>query len=586
MNDELVPIDSDLRSQLARRSAGRLPEGLLVDVTYALDAVPVSAAGLPRLRPVWRGPRLAAAGLGAALLAVLVVAIAFPALRGGPAAVPAGYPANRALTASELNSLLAGPPLATNTALVVSATIDIRMDVCPMNRYPTVGVIHGIEPQICVMQGGLPPLLTGTTTTGIFALRYLGARTFGLLGQVTPAPDSRIALGATDDWPLAGQTFLVNGWLGADDLPVSCVSPPAAGDVLSPAGEDCAYDDWLSDAPTAEGIAADHAAYAGSPQTSYDPLSLRGNARHVEAGGMRIIDGLDPHTPVHGVFVVRSQAEACSGALAVDSRGCPAWRVLARLADLSLTAPSAVATLPPGPTSTIEPVTTPAVHAPSPTPLALPTSSDGAAPLGLLGSGNRPLTEGEFASLWAADPAHLSGRIAIVKGPVPTGFECSDVGSVASGSPISAPGCHPLEGQIAPEGYWVVKIGADGKFTIVGELTVPSTGFVFTLDQVNAATTLKRGDLAVVDGWLLEHVPTCDYGPPLPSACGPFSEIASMATDNSPSGIGVQQGAYQQIIGVAGEWTIDGPPVHGLFLVQLTNTTVGTLVVRLEAVTP
>ena len=346
MNAQLPPIDSEIRDQLARRSAGRLPEGLLTEVTTALDEV---AAPRPRLgwRPVWRAPRLALAGLGAALVAILAVAVAFPALTPAPAAPLAGYPADRPLTTAEMGSLLDGPTLPTNTTVVVAATIDIRKDICGMNRYPTVGVIHGLEPVVCVMEGGLPPALTGTTATGIFALRYLGARSLGLLGQVTPASGTRTAFDVTGDWPLAGKTFLVNGWLGADDLPASCLATPVAGDVLNPNGSDCTYDDWLGQESTALGIAADHETHAGLPQPSYDPLSLRGNARHVEAGGMRIIDAIDQAAPVHGVFVVRSVTEGCAGDPPQSSLGCGAWRVLAKVADVSLPAPTAQPTAQP-----------------------------------------------------------------------------------------------------------------------------------------------------------------------------------------------------------------------------------------------
>ncbi len=78
MNGELPPIDSDMREQLARRAAGRLPDGLLSDVTAALDGAP---SDRPRRLPMarltapasWRSPRLAAA-TGLALVAVLAVA--------------------------------------------------------------------------------------------------------------------------------------------------------------------------------------------------------------------------------------------------------------------------------------------------------------------------------------------------------------------------------------------------------------------------------------------------------------------------------------------------------------------------------
>jgi len=125
-----------------------------------------------------------------------------------------------------------------------------------------------------------------------------------------------------------------------------------AGDVLLPIGGDCPYDNWLGTEATAPGIAADHEYSAAAPGASYDPLALRGNARHVEAGGMRIIDRIDHAAPVYGVYVVRWVTEGCPHDSPIDSRGCGAWRVLARVSDTSLHAPTATATPTPAPIGT------------------------------------------------------------------------------------------------------------------------------------------------------------------------------------------------------------------------------------------
>jgi hypothetical protein len=429
--------------------------------------------------------------------------------------------------------------------------------------------------QVCVMAANVGAYLSGASVTGIFAFRYLAQGVLGLIGQLTPASTSKLAFRVGEDWPQAGQTFLVDGWLGADGLLVDCLSAPVAGDVLDPNGEDCPYDDWLSDASTAPGIQADHEYHPPSPPPSYDPLSLRGNARHVEAGGMRLIDSIDPAAPVFGVYVARADTDACPYPSAADTSGCATWRVLARVTDAPKPLPSAAT---PSPTPTT---------APPATPVVLPTGATGAAPIGLMGSGNRPLTEGEFATLWAADPAHLAGRIAIVKGPVPTGFECWSAGAADASAPPGT--CHIaiLDGQIAADGhYWAVRVGADGKLAIVGELSTPTSSFVFSLDGVNSATSLKDGNLVVVDGWLLEGLLTCNSGAtPLPGSCL-YSAIESTSSFNSPAWIGVQRGAYQEITGTAADWTTEGPPVHGLFLVRVSNNGEGTLLARLEAATP
>ncbi len=341
MNDQPLPIDSALREQLARRSAGRLPEGLLAGVSAALDAAAAPrVARSPRL--AWRIPRLVAAAMGLALVATLAVAIALPEFRGGPATPLAGYPTDRALTTAELAALLAGPPLAINTPLVVSATIDVRSDVCPMNRYPTAGVIDGMDPQVCVMQGGLPPMLTGTKATGTFALRYLGARTFGLLGEITPASSSKLAFHVADDWPLTGKTFLVDGWLGANVNPAPCASEESVsyGDPLDPTGNACGHEYWLADDPTAY-----------PSESTAMPVPPTG-ARAVGAYGMSFFDSVPDNALIHGVFVVRSVVEQCPSAPPQSNVGCSAWLVLAKLADIALPEPTAPPTAAPTATPT------------------------------------------------------------------------------------------------------------------------------------------------------------------------------------------------------------------------------------------
>ncbi len=484
MNEQLPPIDSGLREQLARRSAGRLPDGLVVDVFAALDSRP------PR-RTIWRIPRLAVAGLSLAIVAVLAVTIAFSGTHTAPAATTPslnGYPAERALTTAELASLMAGPALPLNTALVASVTIDVRNDVCPMDRYQTQGVVEGMASQVCVMTAGAA--VQPMTLTGTFAFRYLGPGYLGLVGKIAPASLSTLAFKVADSWPDTGTTFLVDGWLGADELMSHCAAAPSAGDILAPDGGDCPFDNWLGDGPTAPGIQADHE-YAGTSTPTYDPLSLRGNARHVLAGGMRLIDLIDHAAPMKGVYVVTAATEGCPGDAITSSRGCSTWRVLARVADISMPVPnpsSPAAT--PSRTSTL---------APPATPIVQPSVPPSLAPVGLLGSGNRPLTANELTNLIAADPAGMVGRTAIVKGPVPLGqcqkFEssimCSDMLSPSTG-----------------EGSFAVRVGTSGQLSLVGggPIEVGPHGLVWTLPQV---TTSKPSGLVVVDAWL-DYANDCD----------------------------------------------------------------------------
>ncbi len=124
MNEQLPPIDQDLRGQLARRSGSRLPEDLLAATYAGLDV----ARPQPRR---WTGPRLNRLVAGAAACALIVILTAalvvVPRFQTAPAiSALAGYPAERALTTAELAAVMAGPALATNTALVADGTIDVQ----------------------------------------------------------------------------------------------------------------------------------------------------------------------------------------------------------------------------------------------------------------------------------------------------------------------------------------------------------------------------------------------------------------------------------------------------------------------------
>jgi hypothetical protein len=731
-----------------------------------------------------------------------VADVSLPQATATPPASLAGYPAGRALTAAELAALMARPAMLPNAPLVASVTIDANTDVCPMDRYPTIGVVEGMGAQVCVMGAGVSTYLSTPKAAGVFAFRYLGPGVLGFIGEITPAP-AQMAFRVADEWPLQGKTFLVDGWLGAEGLMESCARPPTSGEILLPDGEDCPYDDWLSDDSTAPGIQADHEYSPPSPLPSYDPLSLRGNARHVGAGGMRIIDSVDHAAPVHGVYVVRSVTEACAGDPPQSSRGCGAWRVFAKLADVSAPVatpvPTPSPTLPaatppagypvdraltaaelaavmagpalpanttlvaavtidssesgaPGCVPTIDsgtiglvhgmptrmcvfgggfsparvpgifafrylgpgalylmaqitpasssrlafhateawpwtisgdttflvggylvrepagsritdtptgpmpassltpqpvqvddtagidstdpsrygvflvrclPVYTPtdskgshgdgfAYHviaqvgdialpgasatpppsptpttAPPETPIPFPTVSPVAAPTGLMGSGNRPLTAAEFATLWAADPAHLAGRIAIVKGPVPAGFRCRPT-VIYESSPSRTCYANVVDGQIAPEGYWAIRVGSDGMLSAVGELSTPSNGFVHSLPSAMAAWKETGGGsrLFLVDAWI---------GGMAADACDvmgqPCYEVSWLAPTSENTGLGstpdhpqleVQPGAYHMF----GPGNVGGgPAIQGIFLVQ-GNSGAGMVLARLEVGIP
>jgi hypothetical protein len=345
MNGQLPPIDPRLGEQLARRSAGRVPPGLLTDVISELDRTPV---WLDRPRVSFavghRNWQTAGALAGLAAVVALVAAlIAMPALQTGPAALK-GYPTDRALTTAELAAVMAGPALATNTALVAEVTIQARTDVCPMDRYPTVGVVEGMRLQVCVMGSGVGAYMNVTQQSGVFAFRYLAPGVLGLVGQVTPA-SSRLAFHVADDWPLTGKTFVVDAWLGGTPF-VQWACPAggiSAGDVLSPNGGECGLESWLADSATPGAIGT--LAGKAFANASVDPIALFGDARLVKAGGMRQIDSVDSAPPQHGEYLVRSATGACPADPPTSSRGCPYWLVLAKLAEVSVPTPTSTPTL-------------------------------------------------------------------------------------------------------------------------------------------------------------------------------------------------------------------------------------------------
>jgi hypothetical protein len=481
------------------------------------------------------------------------------------AAPLAGYPADRALTTAELATLLAGPALPTNTALVATVTIDAKTDVCPMNRYPTIGVIHGLDSQVCVMGAGVYAYLATASETGTFAFRYLAPGILGLLGEITPASASHLTFRAADTWPTVGSTFLVDGWLyeidgwaGFPQVPGSVQyvcpvnTPEPAGDPLDPTGSDWCIYTWLGDS-------------SAGPSSPFGA----GDARPVEAAGVVQIDAIPTATAVYGTYVVRTVSEQCPQASSGDTRNC--GRILARVADTLNLTPS-VATHMPTPTPTA---------APPASPLALPTGAP-AAPIGLIGSGNRSLTAGEFASLWAADPAHLAGRLAVVEGPVPASFSCGPAGVAAGASTVP---CHVevSQSQIAADGhYWAVRVGSDGKLSVVGEIATPKSGFVFTLDQrVRVDGSLPDG-LTIVDAWLdWEPSLACDTPPyPTGSECyggAVWTVLTSAPLSTQPAGYPYMQtpppGVVAVTVGIGdyqrfGSSDIMARPIHGLFLIS------------------
>jgi hypothetical protein len=212
------------------------------------------------------------------------------------------------------------------------------------------------------------------------------------------------------------------------------------------------------------------------------------------------------------------------------------------------------------------------------TPVASPGGSE-VTPTALFGNGNRPLTVAEFPTLWAADPAHLAGRIIIVKGPVPTGFECSGVRP--TDAPATTDSCYAntVDGQIASEGYWAVRVRTDGMLEVVGELSTPTSGFVVSLDEARAVWNTPGSDktLVLVDGWIGgKGADACDV------VGQPCYEVSWLASTPEGPQVSVQPGAYHRFgAGKVG----GGPAIQGIFLVQ-GSAGDGQVLARMEVAVP
>lgn len=441
------------------------------------------------------------------------------------------YPTDRALTADEFGRMLDVGTPRQNDTVVVDGTVEPGSSGCTIIDafYPInlVGKLKGISPEPCVYSSSSSPISSGRLVFRM--LSPAPGRMLGYLGTIT-TPVEGMVYKPTDTWPTTvGETFLTQGYMG--QIGVMCPVEPqptpttGSGNPLDPNGADPCAIDYISSS-----------AGAG-------PLSTPPDGQYVNAAGARILDSI-PGSPTYGVYVVRYTGDAQLGP----------WKVLARLTDIPQTDVSE------RPTPT-----------PTPTPTTAPSRATGTPLTALWGSGNRPLTVGEFASLSASSPTSLEGRTVIAKGPIP-----GCVGVILTSCPA----------PIAGEGYWVVDVDTRGRTSIVGELSTPGGRFVSTLDQVTGDSAPSAGSLIVVDAYLLIYPLTCNRdSTPVPSGCNP-SELHSTAADQSPYALTVQDDAYQRITGLPGDVTGDGPPVHGVFLLRMTSGDVADLLGQMSTANP
>lgn len=436
------------------------------------------------------------------------------------------YPA-RPLEADELAAAMAAGQT-TDGAVVASGTIATATAGCSSEGgYLPIGRLQTSTGGLCVVGiDDQDAKHRPKSASGTFAFRVLDSHTLGYMATVdgTPRPG--------EAWPV-GSTLLVWGWLTS-----SVEFCPNLGSLvpepLDPVGDGCPQV-FLSDSPVSATLPTE------GPAAGWHQLLLPGYPSN-EAVSLG-----SPH-----FFLIRDEATCALPTTGISDRVC-GWQIMAQINPL------------------------PELAVPSPTVALSP--GIGADSLGLAGPGGRPLTVAEFPTLWAADPNHLANRIVLVKGPVPTGFECWDAGAAdASASPGT---CHiaVLSGYVAQEGYWAIRVGADGKMSLVGEVKMPSGGMTFSVAELDGGQGLAAGELGVVDGWLAFSGLRCDIIMPTNNPpCSP----SWLQDSGDQHEILVQSDAFATFA----DPTTDMSTTHAFYLVKMTGPGQAMILARLETSTP
>ncbi len=400
--------------------------------------------------------------------------------------------------------------------------------------YQVLGRVQGPAEPICVvgLADGLAwhrPSLNG----GIFAFRFLEP---GLLAYVDEIrfQTSHLAFAADQTWP-DEQTIVARGWVVSMPASYPCPSYAAKLQPLDPDSPNCP-DAWLTAGPMREDQARAAAEAGKAHRVALPYLAPDDPARVVST---------------EGVYLIRDETRVCrANDPDLPDRAACSWQILGRIAPLAL---------PPAPPPTATP-------APPATPVAFLPGT------GLVGPGGRPMTQAELALAWAADPKHLAGRIVITKGAVHSGFLCWDAGAANASAPLGHCNLGVLEGSIAPEGYWAVRVGSDGRLSVVGEVTILGGLFVSTVPQFKAAS-LEMGQLVVVSGLLAFAGDACDVLPTLPGSgvCSPSTLEGGGVT------IPVQPGAHAS-------FGTGANPSADLYLVRRLDGGQAEILARLETI--
>jgi hypothetical protein len=511
------------------------------------DAIPsgVAVRGVYIVRSTTEGcpgdPPQSSRGCGAWRVLAKVAEISMPAPSGTPLEVATTAPTT-APPATPLATTLTGV-MGTGNQPLTTDELETLMVTRPDHLAGRVVIVEApIPTQISCQSdasgGGCAVNSKPLASDGAWAVSIGADGTLSLTGQIaTPTAGGYVfKLDQLQAWSSGTGLVIVDAWL---DWETRCDTLPT-----EPPDHVCHFSLLFPDQPKWMHMTPDSTAQYVKPDNAYLLYGSQDSYREA----------------IHGLYLMRVEAGST-------------LTMLARLE--TETASAAPVT------------TTPAT--PMATAVAPPGESEVAA-TALFGEGNRPLTAAEFATLWAADPAHLAGRIAIVKGPVPTGFECSSVGQTGSNATSPRP-CYAnvVDGQVAPEGYWAIRVGSDGMLSVVGELSTPGSKFVVSLEEARAVWKAPGSDKAfvLVDAWIGGMgADACDVvGQPCYEASwlapGPY-EVSRVGSSPADGQVTVQPGAYHMFgAGSVG----GGPAIQGVFLVQgLADE--GQVVARMEVAVP
>lgn len=232
--------DEAIRDHLARRArSAAAPDTVVASVLTRIAEVDQHSALRSWLGD--RAPVIGAAALVAVVAVVAGIALATPPGDPGTSAGPgpiAGYPARRALTADELDRVVAGAPpgLWDSGAHVVADVGIVRETDAACVQQPEgvpcpTGYLAGVEPRVLVTESIALAVDAELSPPFLFQVRTAWPGSLFAVGEVVSAPDAvawtlegliahRRTLGRDPRPP--GEVFLVEAWLVQTDAVYRC----------------------------------------------------------------------------------------------------------------------------------------------------------------------------------------------------------------------------------------------------------------------------------------------------------------------------------------------------------------------------